>query len=510
MNYFMTRDLQAPLSAIEQTMLERVALFAAHQEPAQVITCQYDRQFAWKLAQQQIDPQQVCNLYDVLQEAEGYTGAALQPQELPLAQQLVPIADAGHYDFKQGNQLLARAFLFQNHGAAVNYVDYLNQKGQTVTRDFYDCRGFKSLTQVLDAQGHAQVETYWSVSGRPVYQTFYEWDAAQQQNRNTLIQLLDHNGVISVVRSLEELYGVLLDRLNTAHPGPNLFVADRHEVACWPLVKMKTPAVKILQMHSTHTKDPQQPHEKELAYYVNLSLQPSSHFSGIVTPTKRQQADLQRLTTLPVFCVPVGWFEQMPPRVPVAHRDAHEMIAIARLSPEKNLGDLIQAMPAVLAVLPQTHLTIYGAPMAGYAESKRLKKMVSALHLDAQIRFGGFQDDLRPIYQRARLLAVTSQYEGFNRAILEALSNGVPVVSYNVDYGPTEMVHPGQNGLLVPYGDLQQLSQALLQLLQQNQTTWQQWSDQAQASVAVYSAAHIWQGWQQVLALKGAFRNDRS
>src|SRR5690606_21339655 len=61
---------------------------------------------------------------------------------------------------------------------------------------------------------------------------------------------------------------------------------------------------------------------------------------------------------------------------------------------------------------------------------------------------------------------LSSTYEGQPLAILEALMQGVPVVAYDINYGPRDMIEHDVNGLLVPAGDIDALTDALAHVLE--------------------------------------------
>lgn len=62
------------------------------------------------------------------------------------------------------------------------------------------------------------------------------------------------------------------------------------------------------------------------------------------------------------------------------------------------------------------------------------------------------------------MLAVTSLYEGFSMVILEAEACGLPVVSFDCRYGPSDLVHDGVNGYLVDVGDVKGLAEKIITL----------------------------------------------
>lgn len=63
------------------------------------------------------------------------------------------------------------------------------------------------------------------------------------------------------------------------------------------------------------------------------------------------------------------------------------------------------------------------------------------------------------------ILAVSSYHEGLPMVILEAESFGVPVVSFACPCGPRDIIRDGEDGFLVPNGDVQQLAGRLMELM---------------------------------------------
>nr|MBO8492382.1 glycosyltransferase [Staphylococcus aureus] len=80
-----------------------------------------------------------------------------------------------------------------------------------------------------------------------------------------------------------------------------------------------------------------------------------------------------------------------------------------------------------------------------------------------------FLSNLDQEYSDAYLSLITSNMEGFSLALLESLAHGVPVISYDVDYGPSELIQDGFNGYLVPPGDINQMVEKVDQLLNNSQ-----------------------------------------
>ncbi len=78
------------------------------------------------------------------------------------------------------------------------------------------------------------------------------------------------------------------------------------------------------------------------------------------------------------------------------------------------------------------------------------------------LNFMSFKTHINEEIAKAELMLSTSKMEGFGLAILESLSVGTPVISYDIDYGPSEPIQDGFNGYLVPKGDINQMVERLI------------------------------------------------
>ena len=68
-------------------------------------------------------------------------------------------------------------------------------------------------------------------------------------------------------------------------------------------------------------------------------------------------------------------------------------------------------------------------------------------------------------YLDASLFVLSSRYEGFGMVLLEAMSCGVPVVSFDCPCGPKDLISDGENGYLVEDGDIEKLADRIVYLI---------------------------------------------
>ncbi|VXC03283.1 glycosyltransferase [Maribacter litoralis] len=86
------------------------------------------------------------------------------------------------------------------------------------------------------------------------------------------------------------------------------------------------------------------------------------------------------------------------------------------------------------------------------------KELAKKLGLEEKVIFKGAQTDVAAYYNKANIFVFTSEHEGYPNALLEALYFGIPSISTNCKHGPSDMITNGENGFLVPVGDIDALA----------------------------------------------------
>lgn len=134
---------------------------------------------------------------------------------------------------------------------------------------------------------------------------------------------------------------------------------------------------------------------------------------------------------------------------------AKKIMAVGRLSKEKQFHHLIEAFN-----LAQPHgwvVEIYGDG----PERSNLEELIKSKNLENRVVLKGVCTDLCPIYRQSSVFCMTSLYEGFPNALLEAMSQGCAILSYKTPSGPCEMLKDGANGLLIELNDIRGLAQGI-------------------------------------------------
>lgn len=139
-------------------------------------------------------------------------------------------------------------------------------------------------------------------------------------------------------------------------------------------------------------------------------------------------------------------------------RNSRRVIAVGRLDYQKGFDRLIDAWSLLPADLRETwHLAIFGQ---GEWQEK-LTEQIRHRHLEESVQIHPPTREIAQAYASSAFLAMSSHYEGFPMVMIEAMSCGLPVVTFDYPCGPKDIICDGENGLLVKEGDIEGLSQAL-------------------------------------------------
>lgn len=146
-----------------------------------------------------------------------------------------------------------------------------------------------------------------------------------------------------------------------------------------------------------------------------------------------------------------------------ANLDNKQVIAAGRISPVKAFDQLITAWKEVYALFPDWQLHIYGQDYQNTSE--QLQKQINLLGLQEVVLFKGSVDNMTEKMTEYSIYAMSSVTECFPMVLLEALSVGLPVVSYDCPNGPRNIITSNMDGLIVENQNPEALAQGLIQLI---------------------------------------------
>ncbi len=144
--------------------------------------------------------------------------------------------------------------------------------------------------------------------------------------------------------------------------------------------------------------------------------------------------------------------------------DSNRIIAAGRYTYQKGFDLLIDAWEIVKKSHPHWLLDIYGAGDTVFYESLAKRKNVSDV-----VRCHGAVSDIYAKYRESSIFVLSSRYEGFGMVLLEAMSTGLPAVSFACPCGPSDIIHDGEDGILVENGHVKKLADAIIWMIENPQ-----------------------------------------
>lgn len=169
-------------------------------------------------------------------------------------------------------------------------------------------------------------------------------------------------------------------------------------------------------------------------------------------------------------------------------------IAVGRLHKLKQFDKLIESYRQ--SVLPEKGIRLV---ILGKGEEEHyLKKLIKDTQLEAFVHLIGFKENPYFYIKNAKFLVLSSLYEGFPMAILESLSLGRPVISFDCPTGPSEMITDGVNGFLVENQNFKALT-SKMNTFAQDEVLYHKCRDKAKSSVSQFETTEVAKKWLQLL-----------
>ena len=501
MLYFLNDNFQENKSGIEHAEIKRLNLFKHFNQPAKIITRQYSNEFHQVMNNAGVDDHDFVNLFDYFQEAVLVKRKAVTMKDLHLNPKWKRKADGINYNFYDGNQRVMYVRRRDNAQKTIINQQIFDRFGKLVKVVWYDVRGFKSVEQLYDWNNRISAENYYTPSGRlAIVKTNFK----NQRDKDLVSYQLNYQGQDYHFNGLEELTSFFYDQIvddPKINNGEKVgLIVDRVFEIGWAVLHMQKRVFRVMQLHNDQLVDNDDILHSALNFNYDWGLNNAEAWDGIGVLTPHQQADVEaRWTKSKVYMVPSAIVPDEVlnvPHVPFENRKLHQVVVVARLSPEKQQDHLLKVWPRILKAVPDAQLDLWGYANDNFDQT--LKQIVKDEGIESSVHFRGYAEKVPEIDKQAQLMVLPTRGEGLAMALVEALSYGLPVIANDIKYGPSDIVVDGHSGYLTENENLDQLADRIIDLLT-DQAKLKRFSAGAYEDAERYSEANIMKCYQAII-----------
>lgn len=199
----------------------------------------------------------------------------------------------------------------------------------------------------------------------------------------------------------------------------------------------------------------------------------------------------------PVIAIPNPM--QHPSPEPVYDASSRTIISSGRLTFQKGFDMLVDVAAKVLPQHPDWRWLVLGEG----EDRPMLERKIADAGLGAQLVLKGRVENMPDYYRTAAMFVLTSRFEGLPMVLLEAKAYRLPIVSFDCETGPADIVTDGVNGDLVPEGDIDAAADRINRLIDDADRR-RQYSDHALDDAGKFGRDAIMAQWHRLLKDLGA------
>ncbi len=212
-------------------------------------------------------------------------------------------------------------------------------------------------------------------------------------------------------------------------------------------------AVKVIESHeariftmSNHGLNRSWLSRVYMWFYKRLYFQSVERQADVVVTLTKGDAlewsKARRIEVIPNFTV--------MPVIKQSTCESKRVIAVGRLEWQKGFDRMIAVWAKVIQQHPDWRLDIFGS---GTLEGD-LNNLVKRYNLENSVEIHPFTPNINKEYSDSSIFALSSRFEGFGLVLLEAMQNGLPCVTFDCPFGPSDIVSDAKTGYVVRDGDV--------------------------------------------------------
>ena len=339
-----------------------------------------------------------------------------------------------------------------NKDGKIQFVDHFEAPWCRVSKSVFSESGSKVAEYFMDKSSNKTAfAAFFTVAGLPIYSCNYQ--------DGKIVKYFNHMDC-KEYESLENMLTAWIHTLISSYSNVTLFADKREYVKGFANLPVSN---LVFVLHNTHLRYPSDDVTKIDSTMLDV-INMIDNIDKMVVLSDSQKSDLMEFASIdedkmivikhPQYFIPDNLRQSS---------DFHNLTvsSIARYHSQKNLSEAIIAFKEVVKIIPEAIYNIYGYG----PEESNLQSLIKELKLKNNVFLKGFTTNVSKVYLDSCVTVLSSRYEGQGLVIAESLAHGVPVISYDITYGPAEIIEDGVNGYLVEKYNKNQLASKIITLL---------------------------------------------
>ena len=170
-----------------------------------------------------------------------------------------------------------------------------------------------------------------------------------------------------------------------------------------------------------------------------------------------------------------------------------KIISIGRLEHQKGYDILIDVWNIISKKYPDWTLEIYGEG----SERENLQNKVNKLGLGKSFLLKGVVKNIQDKYLESSIYVMSSRYEGFGMVLVEAMSCGLPVISFDCPCGPKDIIKNNEDGFLIEFGNIEKMAKKIEELIINGEKR-KLFGKNAKKNVQIFSQDKVMNQWKEL------------
>lgn len=399
----------------------------------------------------------IINIYDYICRGMLHDESLMKKIETEIeiegySSEIVPNRNAVRY-YYDGQYVLFRKYYDKTR--IIQFEDIMTQACKhKIQRNEYNSYGMLHRIIHYSVEKNVKIhEELFNLKGQKYMEKFY---SDKTPNLVIGIQIYDTNNLLSFSFSNEdELFVWFFSKV--FNDGDTIFNDAR--LLDYGLLNNTKDTRNFIVVHSNHLTN-----ENKLKKRYQYSISNHDKVSSFLVLTHKQKAHLQQ-----EFNIQNNKIEVIPHFIKFKKVDRNniknQFVYIGRIDENKQVDHIVEAFSKFCKTEDQVKLIIYGNGTKTCIEN--LKKLIESKRLDNKISLKGYCANPETKFNESIASFLTSKTEGFGLVVMESLNAGCPVVSYDLNYGPSDLIKNGKNGILVEQNNINELAKAMKQITQE-------------------------------------------